>query len=52
MVRRIVHHQAPSKVEYALIDWGQALCPALDALLRWAALREEMADGVTVANKE
>ena len=52
MVRRIVHHQVPSKVEYALTDWGQALCPALDALLRWAALREEMADGVAVANKE
>ena len=23
-------------------DWGQALCPALDALLRWAELREGM----------
>src|SRR5258705_466781 len=42
MVRRIVHHQVPPKVEYALTDWGQALCPALDALLKWAALREEM----------
>ena len=52
MVRRIVHHQVPSKVEYALTDWGQALCPALDALLKWAALREEMADGVAVASKE
>jgi DNA-binding HxlR family transcriptional regulator len=44
MVRRIVHHQVPPKVEYALTDWGQALCPALDALLKWAALREEMAE--------
>ena len=52
MVRRLVHHQVPPKVEYALTDWGQALCPALDALLKWAALREEMADGVAVANKE
>src|SRR5437763_2790649 len=43
MVRRIVHHQVPPKVEYGLTDWGQALCPALDALLKWAALREEMA---------
>jgi DNA-binding HxlR family transcriptional regulator len=42
IVRRIVHHQVPPKVEYALTVWGQALCPALDALLRWAALREEM----------
>ena len=40
IVRRIVHHQVPPKVEYGLTDWGQALCPALDALLTWAALRE------------
>jgi DNA-binding HxlR family transcriptional regulator len=52
MVRRIVHHQVPPKVEYALPDWGQALCPALDALLKWAARREEMADGVAMASKE
>ena len=40
IVRRIVHHQVPPKVEYCLTDWGQALCPALDALLQWLALRE------------
>ena len=40
VVRRIVHHQVPPKVEYCLTDWGQALCPALDALLKWAAQRE------------
>jgi DNA-binding HxlR family transcriptional regulator len=39
VVRRIVHHQVPPKVEYSLTDWGQALCPALDALLKWAAAR-------------
>lgn len=44
IVRRIVHHQVPPKVEYCLTDWGQALCPALDALLRWAAQRGELAD--------
>jgi DNA-binding HxlR family transcriptional regulator len=44
MVHRIVHHQVPPKVEYRLTDWGQALCPALDALLKWAALREQMSD--------
>ena len=42
IVRRIVHHQVPPKVEYCLTEWGQALCPALDALLSWAALRAEM----------
>jgi DNA-binding HxlR family transcriptional regulator len=40
VVRRFVYQQVPPKVEYSLTDWGQALCPALDALLRWAALRE------------
>ncbi len=40
VVRRIVHHQVPPKVEYGLTDWGQSLCPALDALLKWAALRD------------
>ena len=50
MVRRIVHHQVPPKVEYGLTDWGQALCPALDALLKWAALRKEMAEGADAAS--
>jgi DNA-binding HxlR family transcriptional regulator len=36
VVERIVHHQVPPKVEYCLTEWGQALCPALDALLVWA----------------
>lgn len=39
IVRRIVHHQVPPKVEYGLTPWGQALCPALDALLGWAEQR-------------
>lgn len=42
IVLRIVHHQVPPKVEYCLTDWGQALCPALDALLQWAAAREHL----------
>ena len=44
IVHRIVHHQVPPKVEYGLTDWGQALCPALDALLKWAAQREGLID--------
>jgi DNA-binding HxlR family transcriptional regulator len=39
IVQRLVHHQVPPKVEYGLTPWGQALCPALDTLLRWAACR-------------
>lgn len=44
IVRRIVYHQVPPKVEYCLTSWGQALCPALDALLTWAARREDLAE--------
>ena len=39
IVRRTVYPQVPRKVEYDLTKWGQAMCPALDALLEWAALR-------------
>src|ERR1700726_2911672 len=39
IVRRVVHHQVPPKVEYGLTEWGQELCPALDALLTWAEAR-------------
>jgi DNA-binding HxlR family transcriptional regulator len=39
IVHRIVHHQVPPKVEYGLTDWGEKLCPALDALLLWAEQR-------------
>jgi DNA-binding HxlR family transcriptional regulator len=40
IVARTIYPQVPPKVEYQLTEWGQALCPALDALLEWAALRE------------
>ena len=36
LVTRTVHPQVPPKVEYSLTDWGQALCPALDAILVWS----------------
>jgi DNA-binding HxlR family transcriptional regulator len=39
LVRRIVHAEVPPRVEYALTPWGQALCPALDALLTWHETR-------------
>jgi DNA-binding HxlR family transcriptional regulator len=35
LIGRTVHAEVPPKVEYALTDWGQSLCPALDALLKW-----------------
>ncbi len=37
LVERTVYPQAPPKVEYRLTAWGQAMCPALDMLLEWAA---------------
>ncbi len=40
IVQRTVHAQVPPKVEYALTSLGRELCPALDALLEWAALRK------------
>jgi len=39
IVERTVHNQVPPKVEYRLTAWGQSLCPALDALLKWAEER-------------
>src|SRR5947199_2320414 len=44
VIQRILHPQVPPKVEYRLTPWGQKLCPALDALLKWAALRDQMLD--------
>ena len=35
MVKRTIYPEAPPRVEYSLTDWGQSLCPALDALLTW-----------------
>jgi DNA-binding HxlR family transcriptional regulator len=40
IVERTVHNQVPPKVEYRLTGWGQSLCPALDALLKWAETRD------------
>ncbi len=42
IVSRFVHQQIPPKVEYSLTEWGQALCPALSALLEWADARPEL----------
>jgi DNA-binding HxlR family transcriptional regulator len=39
LVQRTVHPEVPPRVEYRLTPWGQALCPALDALVEWTAGR-------------
>jgi DNA-binding HxlR family transcriptional regulator len=42
VIRRTIYQQVPPKVEYGLTKWGQALCPALDGLLKWVELRQRM----------
>ena len=42
IVQRKVYAQVPPKVEYSLTDWGQALCPALDAVLKWVDRKEQL----------
>src|ERR1700746_2665621 len=39
IVLRTAYPQVPPKVEYQLTAWGQSLCPALDAILKWADRR-------------
>jgi DNA-binding HxlR family transcriptional regulator len=36
IVQRTVFPEVPPRVEYHLTDWGQSLCPSLDALLQWS----------------
>ena len=38
IVVRKAYPQVPPKVEYSLTVWGQSLCPALDAFLKWAEI--------------
>src|SRR6185369_7746836 len=42
IVAREVYPQVPPKVEYHLTEWGKSLCPALDALLKWAEQRDSL----------
>jgi DNA-binding HxlR family transcriptional regulator len=39
LIERKLYPEVPPKVEYRLTEWGQALCPALDAMLKWAGRR-------------
>ena len=42
IISRTVYPQVPPRVEYDLTTWGKAMCPALDQLLEWAALRPKL----------
>jgi DNA-binding HxlR family transcriptional regulator len=50
IVARTVHEQMPPKVEYRLTEWGQMLCPALDALLAWAERRDDFVPAASSAD--
>ena len=39
LVVRTVHPEVPPRVEYRLSPWGEALCPALEAMLNWIETR-------------
>ena len=41
MVQRTVFPEVPPRVEYCLTTWGEAVCPALDAVLQWAGQRPD-----------
>ncbi|MCD8535010.1 MAG: helix-turn-helix transcriptional regulator [Verrucomicrobia bacterium] len=40
IVSRKVYPEIPPKVEYSLTEWGQSLCPVMDAMLKWATMRD------------
>ena len=44
IVRRTNLPAGSAQGRNCLTRWGQALCPALDGVLKWAALREKMSD--------
>ncbi|HDZ48335.1 hypothetical protein LCGC14_0034790 [marine sediment metagenome] len=44
IVARKVYPLVPPKVEYRLTEWGQTLCPALDALLKWAEQKDSFSN--------
>lgn len=44
LVLRTVHPERPPRVDYRLSDWGQRLCPALDALMSWDETRPQPPD--------
>jgi len=46
MVARSVHAAVPPRVEYQLTEVGDAICPALDALLQWVQLRGDALSAV------
>lgn len=40
LVERTAYPELPPRVDYRMTPWGQALCPALDAILVWTEARD------------
>jgi DNA-binding HxlR family transcriptional regulator len=51
IITRKVYPEIPPKVEYSLTKWGQSLCPALDALLKWSAKRPVTTNAATTSSE-
>lgn len=47
IVKRTVYPQVPPRVEYALTEMGQALGPAMTALIDWAEMRRAKRTGAS-----
>ncbi|RZL86433.1 MAG: transcriptional regulator [Variovorax sp.] len=52
IVLRTDHGELPPRVDYRMTAWGQALCPALDAILRWVEQREGGSRGNPESNSD
>ena len=50
IVERKQYPQVPPKVEYRMTEWGQALCPALDSLLKWSEEKNVNKEDATQKN--
>jgi DNA-binding HxlR family transcriptional regulator len=44
LVIRTAHPEVPPRVEYSLTPWAEALCPALEAMLKWIEARQSRGD--------
>jgi DNA-binding HxlR family transcriptional regulator len=48
IVVRTVYPEVPTRVEYQLTEWGQSLCPTLDAFLKWFEQRPNAENASTL----
>lgn len=44
IITRTVYPEVPPKVEYALSELGESLCPVIDEMKKWGLMYKELAD--------